>query len=81
MLGRTSVAYDYSDSWGLVMISPICRNCHSLNPGLQMTRDGIVFNRLAGYPNSESKSAPGCLVVVDDENIFTAGGDNGVRGG
>ena len=40
-----------------------------------MTKDGASFQDLGDYPNPEVDLwESGCLVVVDDRNIFLAGG-------
>ena len=57
---------DFTGSMGLVMTS----FGHT-----QITRDGIHFQELARSPNPFNNGGQDCLVVVDDNKIFLAGGD------
>merc|ERR1712224_312198 len=69
MKSISGTASDYTDSMGLVIAFQ--------GTPLEVTRDGISFQELADYPNPEVSSASvdgGCLVVVDETNIFLAGG-------
>ena len=60
-------AYDYTASYGLAM-------AHTADP-LEVTQDGINFELLADYPNPDVVSFDsGCLVILDDKNLFLAGG-------
>jgi len=74
MSGRmVGVASDYTDSFGLAM-------AHEGEP-LHVTQDGITFESLASYPNPEvswGAGDDGCVVILDDKNLFLAGG--GSRG-
>ena len=41
-----------------------------------MTSDGANFELLADYPNPDVPALDaGCLVALDDNNLFLAGGD------
>ena len=63
-------ASDYTDSFGLAM-------AYYVDP-LEVTQDGINFELLANsdYPNPDvgSYEDNGCLVILDDKNLFLAGG-------
>ena len=62
-------ASDYTDSFGLAM-------AYYRDP-LEVTQDGINFELLADYPNPDVTSVSydnGCLVILDDKNLFLAGG-------
>ena len=60
-------ASDYTDFFGLAM-------AHEGDP-LEVTQDGINFELLADYPNPDvSNFDSGCLVILDDKNLFLAGG-------
>ena len=66
------VASDYTDSFGLAM-------AHEGEP-LHVTQDGITFESLANYPNQDVSWAAdddGCLVILDEKNLFLAGGGSG----
>ena len=66
------VASDYTDSFGLAM-------AHEGDP-LHVTQDGITFESLANYPNPDvdpHAGDDGCLVILDDKNLFLAGGGFG----
>ena len=65
---------DYTESFGLAMVN--------VEDPLEVTRDGgLSFVELAGYPNSDvTLSDAGCLVVVDDQTLFLAGGDSYLSG-
>ena len=41
---------------------------------LHVTQDGITFESLANHPNRANGSDDGCLVILDDKNLFLAGG-------
>ena len=64
-------ASDYTDSFGLAM-------AYYQDP-LEVTQDGINFELLADCPNPDvtSSSDNGCLVILDDKNVFLAGGGYG----
>ena len=62
-------ASDYTDSFGLAM-------AHEGDP-LEVTRDGVTFEILpnSDYPNEAvSNFDSGCMVILDDESLFLAGG-------
>ena len=60
-------ASDYTDSFGLAM-------AYYQDP-LEVTQDGINFELLADYPNPDTTEFDdsGCLVILDDKNVFLAG--------
>ena len=60
-------AYDFTNSSGLV-------TAHFGQP-IEFTKNGIDFQQGAGYPDPDvTWQDSGCLVVLDEENIFLAGG-------
>ena len=62
-------ATDYTDSFGLAM-------AHIGNP-LEVTQDGINFELLdnSDYPNPDVPASDnGCLIILDEKNLFLAGG-------
>ena len=63
-------ASDYSASFGLAMADA------GKTRSLEVTQDGIVFEVLAAYPNPEVviNGESGCLVILDEKNLFLAGG-------
>ena len=68
-------ASDYTDSFGLAM-------AYYQDP-LEVTQDGINFELLADYPNTDGcfdGGDCGCLVILDDKNVFLAGGGYGSSG-
>ena len=60
------VASDYTDSFGLAM-------AHEGDP-LHVTQDGITFESLASPDVTLGEAQDGCLVILDDKNLFLAGG-------
>ena len=64
-------ASDYSASFGLAMAD-------ASNDALEVTEDGINFELLADYPNPDvdvdMDVESGCLVILDEKNLFLAGG-------
>ena len=67
---KSEPASDYTASTGQVM-------AHWEGP-TEMTLDGVSFERLAEYPNPDVTSYDaGCLVVIDDNTFFLAGGTSG----
>ena len=66
-------ASDYKASFGLAM-------AHCEDP-LELTQDGIDFELHADYPNPDvvdnGYSDSGCLVILDEKNLFLAGGTKG----
>ena len=62
------VAADYTDTFGFAL-------AHYGDP-LEVTFDGDTFSQLATYPNEEIAyyEDSGCLVVVDANTLFLAGG-------
>ena len=77
-LTRAKVSYraaDYTAAFGLAMAQ------HS-DP-LEVTKDGVTFELLAEYPNPDVDDISGwsgCLVILDDKNLFLAGGYVGYEG-
>ena len=66
---KTFHASDYTDSFGLAMAY--------YDDPLEVTQDGINFELLANsnYPNPDvDNGESGCLVILDDKNLFLAGG-------
>ena len=64
-------ASDNTDSFGLAMAGS--------GAPLEVTQDGINFELLANsdYPNPDvDNGESGCLVILDDKNLFLAGGGN-----
>ena len=64
-------ASDYTDYFGLAMTY--------YDDPLEVTQDGINFELLANsdYPNLDvDDGESGCLVILDDKNLFLAGGGN-----
>ena len=72
-----SPAYDYTESFGFAIAS-------SEGSAFQVTQDAVNFDVLAPYPNMDVVEAgdglvglgsgDGCLVILDDQNVFLAGG-------
>ena len=68
-------AYDYTESFGFAIAS------HE-GSTFQVTQDAVNFDVLAPYPNEEvvegvggiGPGDDGCLVILDDKNVFLAGG-------
>ena len=71
-------AYDYTETFGLAI-------AHHEASTFEVTKDGVNFEILAPYPNNDvlevdctsgcsGETDDGCLVVLDDKNVFLAGG-------
>ena len=74
---KSEIGYGSSESWGLVMAGgdnggPL------LSSSVETTADGIIFENL---PDLEVEVSGSCVVVIDDDRIFTSGGyhDPGLR--
>ena len=67
---KTYHASDYTESMGLAMA--YWQNAAPL----EVTHDGINFELLANYPYPDEiiGGDSGCLVILDDERLFLAGG-------
>ena len=64
---KTNLAYHFTETWGLVMAQ--------YGQKLEVTKDGREFATLAEYPNPDVRAgSSGCLVAVDDNQLFLAGG-------
>ena len=66
---RSSSGYGSSESWGLVMAGGY--NGGSSSSRVETTYNGKKFGIL---PDLEVESHRSCVVVIDEENIFTCGG-------
>ena len=66
---KFEVASDYTASFGLAMAD-------ASNDALEVTEDGINFELIADYPNPDVADYvdSGCLVILDEKNLFLAGG-------
>ena len=66
-------AHDYSEAFGFAI-------AHHEGPSFEVTQDGVNFELLAPYPNTDVMGVSGgtgddgCLVVLDEKNVFLAGG-------
>ena len=68
-------AYDYTESFGFAI-------ANSEGTAFQVTQDAVNFDVLAPYPNNDVVGLgsiglggdDGCLVILDDKNVFLAGG-------
>ena len=66
-------AYDFTEAFGLAI-------AHKEGSFFEVTKDGINFEILAPFPNTDVETGvfgnndDGCLVVLDDKNVFLAGG-------
>ena len=66
-------AYDFTEAFGLAI-------AHKEGSLFEVTKDGINFEILAPFPNTDVETGvfgnndDGCLVVLDDKNVFLAGG-------
>ena len=66
-------AHDYSEAFGFAI-------AHHEGPSFEVTLDGVNFELLAPYPNTDVMGVgggtgdDGCLVVLDEKNVFLAGG-------
>ena len=65
---RAQTGYGSSESWGLVMAGGFNFNYLS---SIESTDNGEIFRTL---PDLEIENFDSCLVVVDDDRIFTCGG-------
>merc|ERR1712154_159954 len=73
---KSESASDYTDSFGLAM----AQVAYYQDP-LEVTQDGINFELLAEPPNTDVREGDsGCLVILDDKNVFLAGGGYGSTG-
>ena len=68
-MGRDWPGYGSSENWGLVMAGGYNQGTLS---SVETTDDGQVFGSLPDLPEEDEFF---CLVVVDDDRIFTCGGD------
>ena len=69
---KGKVRSGFSESWGLVMAQ--------YGQPLEVSKNGADFELLAEYPNAGVLPDPsgrdsGCLVIIDDNQIFLAGGE------
>ena len=71
---RGFCGYDSSESWGLVMAGGYDGYLLNYLSSVESTSNGETFGNL---PDLEKENQQNCLVVVDDERIFTCGGDQG----
>ena len=69
-VGRTHAGYGSSENWGLVMAGGISYDISYIS-SVETTEDGQVFEALPDLPERDSLS---CLVIVDDDRVFTCGG-------
>ena len=67
---RSSMGYGSSESWGLVMAGGYLGS-YQLLSSVETTANGITFGTL---PDLEIEVESPCLVVIDDDKIFTCGG-------
>ena len=64
---KGNLAYHFTETWGLVMAQ--------YGQQLEVTKNGEEFETLAEYPNPDVKAgSSGCIVAVDDSQLFLAGG-------
>ena len=63
--------YGSSESWGLVMGGGYNFGTGYLS-SVATTANGQAFDSLPDLPNRDDQQ---CLAVIDDEKIFTSGGD------
>ena len=68
---RGYCGYDSSESWGLVMAGGYDGYLSNYLSSVESTSNGETFGNL---PDLEKENQQNCLVVVDDERIFTCGG-------
>ena len=75
---KSNHASDYTDSFGLVTAGGVCQGCGML----EVTQDGFDFEILSDYPNPDVDAAGeyGCLVILDEKNLFLVGGQEGFHG-
>ena len=69
-MARAGAGYGSSESWGLVMAGG--DDYPNTLSSVETTENGQVFDSLPDLPEENSFS---CLVIVDDERVFTCGGD------
>ena len=69
-VGRSYAGYSSSESWGLVMAGGVTPDLSYLS-SVETTADGQVFGAL---PDLLEWNSFFCLVVVDEDRIFTCGG-------
>ena len=65
---RAYSGYGSSNSWGLIMAGGV--NTQYL-PTVVTTTDGDIFGSLPNLPDTNTQS---CLVIIDDDRLFTCGG-------
>ena len=72
-LDSSCSGYDHSEMWGLVMAGGghITNSPPLLN--VTTTKNGRDFLALANLPDGNSYS---CVVIIDEDRIFTCGGYN-----
>ena len=68
---RTNSGYGSSESWGLVMVGGISYNDLGPLSSVETTNNGEDFGSL---PDLEIENGDSCLVVIDEDKIFTCGG-------
>ena len=69
-MARAYTGYGSSESWGLVMAGGF--NVNNQLSSVETTDDGQVFGSLPDLPGGRNSYS--CLVIVDDDTIFTCGG-------
>ena len=71
---RYSSGYDSSEIWGLIMAGGI--GSFTMLPSVTTTDNGEVFGSLPHLPNINftTGSENPCVVIIDEDRIFTCGG-------
>ena len=70
---RRSLGYGSSESWGLVMVGGYNPNSGVLT-SVETTNNGEYFGSL---PDLEIETTDSCVVVIDEDKIFTCGAAQG----
>ena len=68
---RYGIGYGSSESWGLVMVGGSSSSIGSTISSVETTSDGETFGSLPNLPHEYYES---CVVIIDDDRIFTCGG-------
>ena len=71
--GLDSSRYDHSEMWGLVMAGGMTEKVYNTKylSNVTTTKTGQVFNPLPDLPDKNFLS---CVVIIDEDRIFTFGG-------
>ena len=71
-MDRYNSGYGSSESWGLVMAGGTNGvDASQVLSSVETTDNGEVFGSLPDLPNESQES---CVVIIDEERIFTCGG-------